>query len=322
MEQPGAGHLTRRRFLAVAGLGLAATATGLSGCGQDSGPVSRVPHEVLRVAIPRLQDPLDPHDWADATGPRTFAPMFDALTFVEEDGKLRPALALAWERLTPTAWQFRIRVSDAKFHNGEWFGVESVKLTLERLIQPGAALALSPQVAHVSGVEVVDPATVIIHTSKPDADLPRLLSEVYLLPAGYFKEVGRLGFSQRPVGTGFWAFDSSVPGQRLTMRLFRDNWRRARGSDPPPLRQLELLAIPDGGARVALLRQLEVDIITELTTDQADELQSAGFAILSKNGRVAAASNVQDITALPDGSWWFDRVTKSDLQRLARRGGA
>ena len=121
---------TRRELLKAGLFGLLALP--LAGCGGASGPVSKAPAETLRVIVPALLPALDPHAWSDATGPRTLDPLFDALTFIQSDGQLRPALAVAWSQPSPTSWQFRLRADDAKFHTGEMFTPDSVRFTFDR----------------------------------------------------------------------------------------------------------------------------------------------------------------------------------------------
>jgi peptide/nickel transport system substrate-binding protein len=334
-------NCTRRELLKAGLIGLLALP--LAGCGGPSGPVSKAPPETLRVSIPALQPSLDPHAWSDATGPRTLDPLFDALTFIQSDGKLRPALALAWSQRSATVWQFRLRVDDAKFHTGEMFTPDSVRFTFERL--RGAKLPLSRLAAGVERVDVVDPATINVVTSEPDPSLPRWISAVYLLPPAYFGKVGEAGFASQPVGTGFWMLDDFQPGSHLHLNVYRDTWRGDRGATaPPPLKRLELEVAPQPADRLAALRALDVDVATEIAPDAT--LKAAGFLaqtadlgqlnapdaawqtdafgapLSAGSAALATAADLKGVTQLPNGSWWFDRVTKTALQRVAVAGGA
>jgi peptide/nickel transport system substrate-binding protein len=332
-------RLGRRAFLrGAAGLGAIALGLPLSACGSASGPISSVPADTLRVAYSDLEPVLDPHRWTSPRGPRTFAPMFDALTFIQNDGQLRPALAVAWSQPSATTWQFRLRASDAKFQNGEVFGPDSVQLTFERLM--AGNLPLSGLVSNVDGVDILDPATVRVTLKEPDADFARRASALYMLPPRYFGQVGEGGFASQPIGTGFWMVNDVEAGQRLSLGLFRDTWRGARGADPPPIDKLIIDVLPDASRRAESLRALELDVATELSSEGAPALKTAGFLVettdLAKASArdaawapaprspdvLGAAANVQGLTPLPNGSWWFDRVTKTAMQRVAVAGGA
>jgi len=339
-------RLSRRDFVRGAAVfGLGALTIPLTSCGGPSGPVSNVPSDTVRAAFGALQPTLDPHNWTTATGPRTLAPLFDGLTFIQSDGKLRPALAVAWSQLNPTTWQFRLRVDDAKFHNGETFGPDSVRFTFDRL--HSSKLPLSKLAEAVQRVDIADPATVNVVTHEPDADLPRWISAIYMLPPRYFAQTGESGFLAQPAGTGYWQVDDFQPGSHLHLTQFRDTWRGARGSDSaPPLKRLELEVMAGAGSRVDALRGLQVDVATELSQDELQRLQAEGFqAIVTAVGQLnapdagwqtaafgavlasgsdalATAANLKGVTVLPNGSWWFDRVTKTAMQRIAVAGGA
>lgn len=338
--------LSRRQLLRAAALsGIGALVLPLAACGGPSGPVSSVPSDTVRAAVSGLLPTLDPHAWSTATGPRTLAPLFDALTFIQSDGKLRPALAIAWSQVDPLTWQFRLRVEDAKFHDAETFGPESVRFTFDRLRSSQSPLAKLARA--VERVDIVNPATVNLITAQPEANLPRWISAMYMLPPTYFAQVGESGFAAQPVGTGYWHFEDFQPGAHLHLTQFRDSWRTARGGDSAPvLKRLQLEVMPDASTRIQALTALQVDVATELSSDQASSLQQAGFAAQTTNLAAlqaqdqdwqtaafgaplgppvdifAAASNVKSVTPLPDGSWWFDRVTKTEMQRIAVAGGA
>lgn len=317
----------------------------LAACGGSSGPISKVPDETVRVAYAALLPTLDPHAWNTAVGPRTLAPVFDGLTFIQNDGKLRPALAVAWSQKSPSTWQFRLRVSDVKFHNGEWFDPESVRLTFDRL--KNANLPVSKLAASVDRIDVLDPATINIVSKEPDPDLPRWISAVYMLPPRYFGQVGERGFAEQPIGTGFWMVDDFQAGSHLHLTVYRDTWRGDRGAmAPPPLKRLELDVVPQAADRTMGLRGLDFDVATELSPADASSLRAAGFNVESDDlGQLNAgdagwqtsafgspftsgvsaygtSANVKGVTALPNGSWWFDRVTKTAMQRVAVAGGA
>ncbi len=331
-------EIGRRAFLKLSALG----ALALAGCGGANGPISKVPDETVRAAVAGLLPALDPHNWNTSLGPRTLAPLFDGLTFIQSDGKLRPALAIAWAQKSPTVWQFRLRVSDAKFHTGEMFTPESVQFTFERL--KNANLPLSRLATPIERVDIVDPATINIVTGVPEPNLPRWISAIYMLPPKYFGQVGERGFIEQPVGTGFWMLEDFQADSQLHLTNFRDTWRGTRGAmAPPPIKKLQLDVIQD---RVQALRALDVDVVTGITPQQLGTLRTGGFAgesidmgqlnaedadwqtaafgapLVSGPEAYACTANVKGVTAQPNGSWWFDRVTKTELQRIAVAGGA
>ncbi|HEU0169603.1 MAG TPA: hypothetical protein VFS62_17660, partial [Chloroflexota bacterium] len=47
-----------------------------------------------------------------------------------------------------------------------------------------------------------------------------------------------------------------------------------------------------------------------------------GAPLTSGTDVLATAANVQGVATEPSGAWWFDRTTKTELQRIAVMGGA
>ena len=88
-------------------------------------------------------------------------------TLVERDQSLKVVPALATELpklLAPTVWEIKLR-KGVKFHNGEDFNADSVKYSLERVKEP--SMRGSSNFKPIDRVEIVDPYTVKVHTTKP-----------------------------------------------------------------------------------------------------------------------------------------------------------
>src|SRR5437867_2413456 len=85
---------------------------------------------------------------------------------VERDPSLKivPALAAELPKLiSPQVWEIKLR-RGVKFHNGEDFNADSVKFSLERAKDP--KMRASSNFKLIERVEIVDPATVRVHTVK------------------------------------------------------------------------------------------------------------------------------------------------------------
>jgi len=236
-----------------------------------------------------LHPVFDVHGWNTPDGPRTFSPMFDALTFIDSAGQLRPALALAWSRLQPTVWQFRLRASDAKFQNGEFFNPESAQLSIQRAVDPTNNLALTPLVSTIDHVDIVDDATINVVTGTPDAILPWRASLIYMLPARAFVQAGAAKFFQQPIGTGQWQFQDFSPDTGMTCSFFTDTWRAARGEPIPPIKQLRITVQPPPADRAAALKSGSVDIAVDLAPGDAASLAASGFPTIAGTPGVVLA---------------------------------
>ena len=113
---------------------------------------------VGQVVIAQGVDPttLDMMNQQEQPASNVGAQMFESLLERDQSLKLVPALAAEMPKLVaPTTWEFKLR-KGVKFHNGEEFTAESVKFSLERLVNPANKLRGSSSFAPIDRVEIVD----------------------------------------------------------------------------------------------------------------------------------------------------------------------
>ena len=117
--------------------------------------------------------------------------VFEHLMEVDKDGKLVPRLATAWRWLDGRTLEVTLR-QGVKFHNGEVFDAEIVKLNWEentRLRQPfrpGTFLNFKPG----STLEILDPYTVRFVFPEPDGGALAKISFLHLGNRQFYREVG------------------------------------------------------------------------------------------------------------------------------------
>ena len=216
---------------------------------------------------------LDPTQATQIHNLNLFYNIFDALvTWDPKDiGKIVPELALSWRSVNPTTWQFKLR-QNVKFHNGEPFNAEAVKFTVERLITKGVHQVYGG-FSTIDHVEVVDPHTVNIVTTKPDPILVKRFAGYggQMLPPQYIKQVDWKTFAQKPVGTGPYKFVEWIKDDRVVLEASPDSWRPA-----PRIKKVIWKPIPDTFARVAALTRGEAHLITKVIPDHVAQIDKAG----------------------------------------------
>jgi ABC-type transport system substrate-binding protein len=129
------------------------------------------------------------------TDPNNFAWMswhiFDHLVEIDKDGKLVPRLATAWQWFDDRTLEMTLR-QGVKFHNGEDFDAEIVKLNWDenlRLRQPhqaGDFWNFNPG----SRLELVDPYTVRFVFPEPDGGALARLVLMHMANRQFHREVG------------------------------------------------------------------------------------------------------------------------------------
>ena len=249
-------------------------------------------------------DPAIGYDWQNWSMIKS---LFDGLMdYVPGTTELRPGLAESYEISDDgMTFTFTLR-SGVTFHNGREMTAEDVKYSLDRVTtpatqSPGAGFfasiagfdAISDGSADtLSGVEVVDPSTVRITLSRPDATFLHVMALNFasIVPKEAVDEFGT-DFGKNPVGTGAFKLDEWTIGQRLVFAKNEDYWRDGVpyldgvtfevGQEPivallrlqqgevdvpgdgiPPAKFQEVMGDPDQAARVVEGGQLHTGYIT------------------------------------------------------------
>ena len=128
----------------------------------------------------------DPLNWAYITWN-----VFEHLVEIDKDGKLVPRLATAWQWLDDRTLEMTLR-QGVKFHNGEVFDAEIVKLNWEentRLQQPHMpGTYLNFQLG--SHLEILNPYTVRFYFLEPDGGVLAKLVYMHLGNRQFYSEFG------------------------------------------------------------------------------------------------------------------------------------
>ncbi len=242
-------------------------------------PTPAGPTGTLVRALTTLPNSLDYPQASEKQSETTAMQLYDSLLWFDDDGKLVPALAESWEvSEDSTEYTFYLR-QDVTFHNGEPFNADAVVFSWERGSTSDFTNARSWQYA--SSVEAIDEYTVKVTTPEADALLlSTIVDNWFMIPPGYFAEVGQEGFEEHPVGTGPFMFVEWVKGDHITMAANTDYWGEA-----PKIETLIFRPIPESSTRVAAIQTGEVDIVTRLSSEEATSLMGVeGLTIIKYPG--------------------------------------
>ncbi|MBT4738960.1 MAG: hypothetical protein HN793_11075 [Rhodospirillaceae bacterium] len=241
---------------------------------------------VLRVARnaapPSLGNPLTS---VGQPGSGVWSALFDSLTVIGPDGALEPALALSWDLVNDTRWVFHLR-PNVTFHNGAPMNATAVAAILAYLRSPeGRRFYISTEVDTIAAVEVIDPLTLAIETSVPDAILPKRMALVAVPEPDLWRTLGPDGFAQAPVGTG--SFKLREWGQATGRMIFdadEDSWRA-----PIDIDVLELWTVSDATSRVQALITGQVDVLEAVSIDDVELIETSGFKVWAFGGAQVAS---------------------------------
>jgi peptide/nickel transport system substrate-binding protein len=225
---------------------------------------------VLTMGLATTPSSADPHFYAFQPNLNLALHVFSRL--VERDARLRPVpgLALSWTPVEDRVWEFRLRPG-VKWHDGRDFTADDVAFTIGRVpTVPNSPGSLAGYVRPVTRVEVVDPLTVRLHTAGPHPSLPNDLTFVAIVSrhAGEGATTEDYNSGKAAIGTGPYKLAGFQPGQRI--ELVRNE---AYFGGAEPWERVVFRIIPQAGARSAALLSGDVDLIDEVSSNDALALQ-------------------------------------------------
>src|SRR5690625_2871450 len=166
---------------------------------------------------------FDIHEHGNTSTEAVHVNMF-SYVIKNDDGEFKPDLAVEWELVEDTAWEFKMR-EDATFHNGDQVTAEDVKFSLERVSRDETLRDYSSY-RMISEVEVIDDFTFRIHTDEPTPTLLNVISQsgsgMGILPKNYIEENGWDHFLENPIGSGPYMFEEWVKDDRVVLKKYDD----------------------------------------------------------------------------------------------------
>lgn len=258
-------------------------------------------------------DPAIGYDWQNWSMIKS---LYDGLMdYTPGTTELRPGLAESYE-ISPDGlvYTFKLRAG-VKFHNGREMTADDVKYSLDRVTNPATqspgagffgAIAGFDAAGDggLSGVEVVDPLTVKITLSRPDATFLHVMALNFAsVVAKEGVEAAGADFGKMPMGTGAFKLAEWTLGQRLVFEKNADYWRPGVpfldsvvfevGQEPvvallrlqngevdvpgdgiPPAKFMEVMGDPAQAAQVVQGGQLQTGYITlNVTIPPFDKLE-------------------------------------------------
>jgi peptide/nickel transport system substrate-binding protein len=213
-----------------------------------------------KVVIAQGVDPttLDTQNQQETPASVVASHLFDTLVERDQNLKVVPALAAELPKLVgPTTWEVKLR-QGVKFHNGEEFNAESVKFSLERV---KTGLRASSNFRPIEKVDIVDPYTVRVQTSKPWPIFPTIMTsrQASMYPPKAYAGKDSAFISKNPIGTGPYKLVRWSKDEEIVLEANDQYWRGA-----PKIKTVVFRPIPDDAVRVAALQNGEVDVAVNI----------------------------------------------------------
>jgi len=223
---------------------------------------------------------LTPHLRSEQITFSVQANILEGLVEFDPQMKIRPLLARSWENPDDLNWVFNLR-EEVVFHDGTRLTADDVVYSLSRA-RGHQASALKADFIMVDSIIRVDDHTVRLRTKKPYPLLLNRLVNVFIVPRPAMERLGDRGFSEKPVGTGPYRFESFPTGGPLTLSAFSGYWCR-----PPSYGKMIIMSLEDQDQAVGLLMSGKAVIVSQVDVSRAAGLREnpdPAFSLISRPG--------------------------------------
>ena len=186
-----------------------------------------------------------------------------------------PGLAISWSaNAAATEWTFKLR-DGVKFHDGSSFDANDVVYSFDRIKDPKLESPVTAMLSYVDKVVAIDPLTVKITLSAPNADFLTALKDdrVSIIGEGSGETIGTTG-----IGTGPFKITNYDPEGTTALAAFDDYW-----DGRPKMDGMTFVAIPDTEARVQALQAGQIDTDSVSIEHASLFSDTAKFQILPYN---------------------------------------
>ena len=172
----------------------------------------------LRVGLKSEPSSIDPHYHNLGPNNAFATQIFSSLVGSDENQQHYPDLAVSWEPINDTTWEFKLR-KGVKWHDGSDFTADDVIFTVERA--QNVPNSPSSFVTYLKGktFEKIDSHTIHIKTEKPYPLMPNDMTTVKIISAkaGTGASTEDYNSGKATIGTGPYKFVEWVPGDRIIL---------------------------------------------------------------------------------------------------------
>ena len=221
---------------------------------------------------------LDPHSQNHATTNAILQHAYEGLTRYSAKYEVEPALATKWTNISPTQVRFELR-KGVKFQDGSPFTADDVVFSFGRIRQPGGTMSI--YVTGISEIKKIDEHTVDFILAGPNPILLRNICDFFIMSKVWAEKnkttnvqdykAKEENFASRNVnGTGPYKILSWQPETRVAMSANEAWWDKSRGN----VDQVIYMPIKSDSTRIAALLSGDVDMVTDVPTQDVDRLRA------------------------------------------------
>jgi peptide/nickel transport system substrate-binding protein len=215
--------------------------------------------------------------------------IWDTLIFRDpETNEYKGQLASGWRWIDDRTLEVDLRPG-IRFHNGAEFTADDVAYTLKFVSDPINKVVIQQSVSWIEDVEKLGLHKVRIRAKGAfPAAVEHLAGPLVIHPHEYYARVGPQGVNTNPVGSGPFRVTEHILGKEVRLERNPDYFRESPKLQPK-LDRVQIRFIPDRQTQLAELLSGGIDLIMNVTADQAKDLRSRSHlqVLFSETMRIA-----------------------------------
>lgn len=236
-----------------------------------SGQVGAQPHVRDLLTITTGNDILswDVVAHLHSGGMPVYRSVFDSAVKQDADLTYRPWVVKSHRFLDAEGKRLELTFrDDVLFHNGDKLTAEDFQFTMDRILTEKSLASSGIWAPYLQAVEVVSPtvAVMVFKKTMPTAIQWLGAQNQVIQPKKYFTEVGKVGFNEKPIGSGPYKVVEWQRGARIVLEANENYW-----AGKPFNRQVVFNVVRDPATRVALIQARRTDIV-EVPVSEVERL--------------------------------------------------
>jgi peptide/nickel transport system substrate-binding protein len=221
---------------------------------------------------------LDPHLNSESATWTILGNIFEGLVGFDREMNVIPLLAVSWENPDDITWTFDLR-RNVYFHNGQALKAGDVVYSLDRALNMPRS-GISNSISSISGFTALNDYQVKITTSKPNPILLNKLTNVYIVPRGYYEGNGDSLAAPHPIGTGPYKFEHWLPKQHVILTKNEKYYGKR-----PAINRVTFVEVAARDERAQALLSGSVNLIRNLPSESFGKLNdNSEFKLLTNPG--------------------------------------
>ena len=177
----------------------------------------------LVIAVNENFISMDPHNTGDTNSNSVQSSMLEGLLGFDSEGKVVNVLATDYS-VSDDATEFTFKLREGvKFHDGEDFNSEAVKINFERIMNDESLRLYSRGFNLVSNIEIINDYEIKITLKEPYGPMITRFGVAKIMSPKFIQEEAS-EIPKKAVGTGPFKFVNWVQGDYLTVERFDGYW--------------------------------------------------------------------------------------------------